>query len=350
MTSFRFLDVSGVGNSGKSAVVDILRECESVHAPEYWFEFDLIRVPGGLLDLRYHLLTDWSPVRSHAAVQAFRDVVAKVGSDPSWWDLLGLMRATSQRYDRRFNRRFTTLAETFIRSLLIGSYRAEWPYDDFRESDQVRLARKVLRRLGLRRYLAREVSLTDGPDFDVHAAEFLQGLFSEIVPSEAKWVVLNNSFEPFNPQPALDMISGSRHVVVTRDPRDIYVSGLSTHGVGAEDKGLLAFDNDGMNKSFLATDDLKLFVQRSRLYHKHLCTQADSRVLRLRFEDLVSDYDTNVARLLDFLDLPAASHLRRRTCFDPIRSGGNVGLWCRYSRQEEIRYIEQQLPELLVNA
>ena len=37
-----FIDVSGVGNSGKSAVVDLLRELSHFYVPEYWFEFDFI--------------------------------------------------------------------------------------------------------------------------------------------------------------------------------------------------------------------------------------------------------------------------------------------------------------------
>lgn len=349
MTQLHFVDVSGVGNSGKSAVVDILRECASVHAAEYWFEFDLLRVPGGLLDLRRNLVDDWSPIRSHAAVHAFLNVVGKMGSDPRWWDIPGMIGSTSQRYDERFNGRFVILSERFARSLVIASYRAEWPYDDLRKVGPIRLGRKILRRLRLRRQLAREVLLVDGRDFDTRAAAYLRDLYSEIVPGGTEWVVLNNGFEPFNPSPALDMIAGSRQIVVTRDPRDVYVSGLNAHAVGAGDKGLLAFDNDGMNKSFLATDDLQVFVARCRLYHQHLPVESDARVLRLRFEDVVRDYDASIGRIRAFLGLSATSHLRPRTYFDPARSDTNVGIWRRYSRQEEIRYIEQQLPGLLVD-
>ena len=47
----RFVDVSGVGNSGKSAASDILREFDRFWVPPFDFEFDLIRGPGGLLEL-----------------------------------------------------------------------------------------------------------------------------------------------------------------------------------------------------------------------------------------------------------------------------------------------------------
>ena len=40
----RYIDVSGVGNSGKSAVVDLLREVDEIYVPDFQFEFDLIPI------------------------------------------------------------------------------------------------------------------------------------------------------------------------------------------------------------------------------------------------------------------------------------------------------------------
>src|SRR5882757_2575704 len=157
MGKFRFVDVSGVGNSGKSAVVDLLREVENVYAPEYWFEFDILRVPNGILDLRHRILDDWSPTRTHYAIRAFRDVVEKMGVDPRWWDVSGLLRSTSQRYDRRFKDQFRMLAAEFGSSFIRARYLAEWPHDHYFESDARRLISKILRRLGLRRQMRREV-------------------------------------------------------------------------------------------------------------------------------------------------------------------------------------------------
>lgn len=344
-----FVDVSGVGNSGKSAAVDLLREIDGLWAPEYSFEFDLPRVPGGLIDLRTNLVTDWSPVRSHAAVHAFRDVVHKMGRDPAWWDIWGLMQSTSQRYDRRFRGQFIELSERFLQSLVVGSYRAEWPYSDLAEQPLLRLGRKILRRAGLRRQLAREVLLVDGAKFDQRAAAYLETLYRSIVSPQTELVVMNNAFEPFNPVPFLDMLAGSKQIVVTRDPRDMYVSGLNAHKVDKRDRGLLAFDNDGMNKSFLATDDLSMFVKRYRLYHTNLYRGPDPRVLRLRFEDLVADYERTVQRVLDFLGVAPTQHARPKSAFDPQRSAANIGIWRRYSGGAELRHIEAELGEYLAN-
>jgi hypothetical protein len=349
MTALSFVDVSGVGNSGKSAVVDLLREIDRVWVPEYWFEFDLLRVPGGVLDLRGHVVSDWSPIRSHDAVHAFRDVVRKMGCNPAWWDVAGLLTSTSQRYDRRFRGQFIAASEAFVESLVVGRYRAEWPFDGLRQRSSVRFARKVLRRMGFRKQLLREVLLVDGRGFDERASAYLDGLYRRIIPPDADRVVMNNGFEPFHPIPALDMLAGAKQIVVTRDPRDMYVSGLNAHKVGAADRGLLAFDNDGMNKSFLASDDIELFIRRYALYARQLYRGPDRRVLRLRFEDLVRDPAPAVARIFGFLEIDPARHARAGTCFRPDQSAKNVGLWRQYSRQDEIRAIGARLGEHLVD-
>ena len=54
-----FIDVAGTGNSGKGAFVDLLREFDDFFVPEWFFEFDLIRIPGGLLDFRHCLVEIW---------------------------------------------------------------------------------------------------------------------------------------------------------------------------------------------------------------------------------------------------------------------------------------------------
>lgn len=348
MCEFQFIDVSGVGNSGKSAVVDLLREVDGLFVPEYWFEFDLIRVPGGLLDLRHCLLEDWSPVRSHAAYHAFIDVVGKMGMNPAPWDLLGLIRATSQRYDRRFLGQFTPLSLAFVEQFKVGSYKAEWPYDGLRELGPLRFLKKVLRRVGFRKNMVQDVLLLDGKDFDQAAQVYLRALYGLIVPKTCDRVVLNNGVEPFNPAPGLDML-GARQIVVTRDPRDVYVSGLNHHNVGKADASLLAFDNDGMNKSFLATDDLALFVKRYRLYQKKVFAGNRPDVLQVSFERLILEPEHHILAILNFLDIESTRHSRPGSHFVPARSAKNVGIWRQYSRKDEIRYIENQLPEFLVD-
>ncbi len=345
--TFQFIDVSGVGNSGKTAVVDLLREIDGVFAPPYWFEFDFIRIPNGLLDLRHRVLEDWSPVRSHFGVKAFIRAAEMMGLDPAWWNLRGLLLSTSQRYDRYFAGDFVRLSRQFANDLVRGAYVAEWPYDDLQLSGRGRFVRKALYKLGQRDALRRHVLLADAPDFDERATAYVNALFAPVA-DDADAVVLNNGFEPFDPVPGLEMIQRSYQIVVTRDPRDVYVSGLNRHNVGGQDRNLLPFDNDGMNKSFLATDDLTQFILRQKVYHAHLYKGDDTRVMRVRFEDLCLRYEDTVAGILAFLRCDSVRHRAPKTCFVPEKSSENVGVWRRYSKQSEIDEIARCLPGLLV--
>ena len=49
---------AGYGYSGSSAVVDLLKEYDNCDSISDNFEFRLIKDPGGLEDLRYHLPMD----------------------------------------------------------------------------------------------------------------------------------------------------------------------------------------------------------------------------------------------------------------------------------------------------
>ena len=343
-----FVDISGVGNSGKGALVDFMREIDKFYVPEYWFEFDMFRIAGGLLDFRHCLLEDWSPVRSDAAYHEFIDVTNKMGLDPSFLNIIGLLKSSAQRYDRRFDGQFRALSYEFANHFKIGSYKAEWGFAGLRENDFARLIRRIARRVGFRRSMLNEVVLMDGRDFDKTAKSYVKELYRLFIPPDCENVVFNNAFEPFNPEPGLTML-GARQIVVTRDPRDVYISGLNHHNVNHKDKSLLAFDNDGLSKAFLATDDLETFVKRFRLYQDQLFKGSRKDVLHVKFEELILDYTAHKKMILDFLDIDPSQHTRPKSFFEPKESENNVGLWRNFSGKDEIRFIESELNEFLIN-
>jgi len=342
----KFIDLTGVGNSGKSAVGQILSEIRGIWVPHHFFEFDFIRVRGGLLDLRHAFSEDWSPVRSHAAFQAFKELIYKMGSDPAFWNLRGHMKTGGTHYDRQFNGNFIQQSEKFLHSFLIGSFVAEWPFERLNDSAIKNLLLKVFQKVGLRKLARKEVLLLDGKEFDLRATEYLENLFTEIVPENCHSVVLNNGFEAFNPTPALDMIKDSKQIVVLRDPRDIYVTGLNAHNVDPIDSYLSYSDNDGLNKSFLASDGLDSFVTRLKLYFDNLPDQKEGRVLFINFEDLVLEYDRSIKLILDFLEMDQKDHISPRTYFDPENT--TLGFWKKYSKINDIKYIEDKLSNYLL--
>lgn len=340
-----FIDVSGVGNSGKTAVTQILSEVRNIWVPHHFFEFDLLRIPGGLIDLKRSITDDWSPIRSHYAYNSFMRLIYKMGEDPKPYDILGHFKSGSTHYNRVFNGSFIKHSEQFLSSFLVGSYLAEWPYDRYTYGNFRNFSTKILYKLGMRKQLREKVLIVSGDNFNDLATDYLNNLYKELVPEDTNSVVLNNGFEPFNPKPFLDTIYNSKQITVQRDPRDIYVTGMNDHNKRQKGNSLKAFDNDGLNKSFLASDSLELFVNRVKVHMENLPSYSDKRILRLQFEDLVNDYEDSISKIFSFLDIDPTEHIEPRKYFDPDNT--SMGSWKEYSNKKDIEFIEDNLSQYL---
>ena len=66
------VNLTGFNFSGKGAVAAILRGMEPIKSFQHGREFEMFRLPGGFIDLRYALVDTWSPMRSDMAIRNFR--------------------------------------------------------------------------------------------------------------------------------------------------------------------------------------------------------------------------------------------------------------------------------------
>ena len=67
----KHVDITGLGNSGKAIVSDYLMEFNNIYVPRKDFEFNLLRAPGGLMDMYYGLVENWTPIRSDDSIRRF---------------------------------------------------------------------------------------------------------------------------------------------------------------------------------------------------------------------------------------------------------------------------------------
>ncbi len=343
---FHFVDVSGVGNAGKSAVVDFLREFPSFHVPAHSFEFDLFRVSGGLVDLHHHLVEDWSPIRSDRAIKEYRALVRRMALSPRWYDIPGKLVSSGQNYDRVFGGKFLQYNEELIEKLVAGELEAYWPYDWLRMTPLTLATNKALMKLGSTRLIRSKVYLSNQNDLSALVTTMMNRLFSELVAPDKTHVVLNNAFEPFNPERSLNLLHHSKSILFYRDPRDVFVSGMNKGNVAAADQALQAKENDGRNKSFLGTDNLETFVVRYRTYMNNLYRGNDPRVLRVRFEDFVVNHDEWRPRILEFLGIDGNDQ-KRSSHFRPETSSQNIGIWKKFSNAETVRALSHELKDYL---
>lgn len=337
----KYINATGVGNSGKSALVDVLREIRGFYVPEFSFEFDLFRMPGGIIDLKHNIHNNWTPIKSDLAIKKFKKLITTIGLSPSYFDLIGMCKSSGQRYDARFNNKFIELSIEYINKFITGSYKALWPYETVDTNGIIRLTQRVLSRLGLKRYFMQDVYLVESENFNLETKKYIDSLFREVVKNDTDYVVFNNALEPTS-KDCLDIIENLKNIVVVRDPRDIFVSGINSYKLQKQDKELIAFDNDGLNKSFLATDEIDTFVLRFDTYIKKLLKKSDKYLL-IKFEDLVLEYEKTLSVVFDFLGIPQSYHTAKGRYFRPELSQNNIGLWKKYSNKKEINYIESSL-------
>ncbi len=325
--TYKFLDLSGYAFTGKHAVNDLVREFKGYHVPHFAVEFNLIRIQGGIRDLETALVEDWSPIRSDAAIRRFKRLVVRLGWKNEWLKPKSWFSAVGWNYDAYYGGRFLELSREYIDRLVDVSWIADWPYPLAEISGIELFARKFLR-LAFRVKRANDfrVCLAAPEDFLGLTRRYLQAVLASNVGPDMGTIVMNNAFEPFNPGRALRYFDSAKAVIVDRDPRDSYVAGL------------------WYRPNRLPVEEFIRRFKFSRRVAGH-CDRNSSRVLSLRFEDLVLDYKATVAKILTFLEESPEVHVREKEHFKPDESKKNIGLWKRHDDREAIDKIHHELKE-----
>lgn len=326
--NYKYLDLSGYAFTGKHAVIDLLREFKGYNVPHFEFEFNLLRIQGGIRDLETALVDDWSPIRSDAAVRRFRLVTNRLAAKNSYLDPLSWFSAAGWNYEDYFNGQFRNLSEEYLTSLITSSWVTNWPYPLLEVSNCDLFLRKLLKLLGSGKSMDFEVCLAAPDKFVELTQSYMSGLMAAFVNNcdTTNTVVMHNSFEPFNPGRSLKYFADAKCIIVDRDPRDNYVAGLWYRPTALP---------------------VSQFIQRYRLYRQAASPSGleGGRILKVRFEELVFDYSSTLAKILSFLGESPSIHAEPKKYFDPAVSAKNVGIWKTYEKQDEIEMIARELKE-----
>ena len=329
----KVLDVSGYSFSGKSAIYDLLEEFDGYCGQGKEFEFDLLRASGGVLDLEFALIRNWSPVRSSEAIRRFGILTRNFGGDGR-----GLSRLTrlGTYYEKHFPG-FESFSKKYLEELCDVEWESYWPFVYFDAGKMEIFWRKTLARLFRIDTMRSRVVLArpDAMHFHKVTRSYLRTIFGNFQRPDCRTLVLNNAFEPFAPENSINLFDDARCIVVDRDPRDIYLSALRAGRVGNTDVGRA-----------VTGETVGDFIARFRIYR---CGdyEENPRVLRLRFEDLIENYEETVAKILRFLDESPSTHVRKGAIFKPSLSAQGIGQWQKATGEERIavKCIENELQE-----
>jgi len=341
---FNYVDISGFGHSGKTVVADLLREFDGFWVPDNLFEFDLIRAPGGIIDLNYALVDNWSLIRSDAAIRRFKKIAQRMGINATLKSPFSIFKAYGTNYQNLFNKKFFNITDNYINSLVDYQLERFWPYPLLESSNFDIFNERISRLLFKNYHQKRKIFTTKfNLNFSQCTKIYLDSLYSEIVPTTVNSVVLLNAAEPFNPSRLTKIIDNLKVIIVIRDPRDIYASFFLKNSLHIPD-----FDNSenlwAIKKSMLNTDNIDCFIKQQKLLFSNIRSNKNSKnILNLSYEEIILNYDVNLEIIMDFLSLKPNQHINPRKYFSPNISFKNIGLWKLLPDQRPINRIAEEL-------
>ncbi len=337
----KFVDISGFGHSGKGVITDLLKEFEGYQVPHYNFEFNLIRIQGGLINLMQDLVENWSPIRSNAAIYRFRNVIERIGTTasikkPSSWFI-----SNGMNYEGYFQNHFFEESNKFIEQLIHFGYEGEWPYPMIDEPGYKQFWQRLLLKSKFKTSFKRDILVSVPWNFVELCNTYLNNLFRYVLEPGKSVMILHNALEPFNPSDGIKLLGDAKVIVVQRDPRDIFASTLSV-----ESSYVPEYETSRhwqIKRDFLLSSRIEDFIFRQKTLYNQITNKEDKNVLRVSYEDMILNYEESLTRVYSFLGEDSNIHVHKGKHFKPEMSKNNIGLWKKINQSDEIRKIENEL-------
>lgn len=325
----KIISCAGYYGSGSSALTDTVSEYEGVKSLTD-YEFRFIQDIDGLTDLEYHLVKNHHRHNAGHAIKRFLKLAEF--QHGKWFNA---------RYEPFFNGKFLSITRNYVKSLIEFSYNGYWYMDMldrgiwfyYLKSIEGKIRRKIP--FLSNNYMPNELTFGAHPTesrFLELTKKYLTHLFREANPEDAPYLMVDQLIPSSGINQCLRYFDCDIKVfVVTRDPRDIYLS----------DKYVW--------KSGICPRDPKVFCKWFRYTHESNRDEIpdSNHVMELQFEDLIYCYDNEIKRIEKFLGFDAEQHKRPFNNFNPQRSIHNTQLWKVYPDKTAMDIIERELEDYL---
>ena len=294
----KFIDISGYGHSGKTVVSDFLKDSENVFSFPNNVEFELIRIPNGLLDLYLSIHESWNVIRSTHKIKEFNKLILRIGTTPKKYKPWTYLNSSGHSYEKLFNNNFKREADKFISKIILEKHKSFWPFVNLNNS-QLELILNKIKYKFFNKLVVSDIYYTRTDQIQNEIYIFLNSLFNHVVNNKQTHVLFSNAFEPFNPKFALQMINNSKSIIVNRDPRDIYASQINSNEIFVPD--FEKYKNlDKMKAEMTHFDDINKFISRYKILQENTTLNNES-VMKIQFEDFVLDFNKESLKVLNFL-------------------------------------------------
>ncbi|WMJ22633.1 sulfotransferase [Paludicola sp. MB14-C6] len=325
----------GYMGSGSSAITHLVSEFKGYEAKAGIFEFVFLHCPNGLFDLEDKLLVGNTTLRSDEALHSFYNTMKMLYDKKYWW--VG-------HYKEIIGEDFWPVTQNFIESLIQCKPDYFWyPQENVNTRMFFKLILNKLvsiatfKKIHLKKPLLYPeiwLSYVKPDEFYEKAKAYLNQIF-DMLGVEKNHIILDQLLLPQNMH-RIDHYfdSNLKAFVVQRDPRDVFI--------------INKYIWPAQNEIVPFSTEVEDFCRQYRLMREAERRTDSKKVIYLKFEDLVYNYDESIKAILNFLDLSPADHIRKKEKFKPEISINNTQLFRAnpsYKREAEI--IENMLPEYL---
>ena len=299
---------AGLGSTGSSALVDLLKEVEGFYSMDD--EFRLFVDPGGLVNLRDAIVENWSIFQTDMAIRNFIKMTADV-STRHFGPYTGL------NHSKYFDDLLTRELEVFINNICHLQFRGMWYGIDnvfIRKLNRFSFLRKS--RIGSKKMYVGKF-LTE-EEFSKHVSMFINRLVNHLLEKHNKqYFCFNENLSCMFPEKIMSMLPGSKIVLVIRDPKDVYMDSLRVQWPAIPE------DPDEFIKwQILVYKGWMKIQERFTAY-----PNAEELLKVVRFEDLILNNDQTSREIFEFLGLDESDHTNKGKFLIPENSKKNISQW-----------------------
>lgn len=348
MSNNKIITLKGFWSTGGSAVNDFLLEFSNIFGVKQQ-EITLFETTDGLMDLEYRFQNNKSNIFTGMQMEKFRRLV----------DYLSVYGQYSLAYDdpRFFDGYFKKRSYEFLDKISLEEREAALEIDWHMIKDKhfnlkykrlpiwrYRIASKLAKLIPfmfasklkpLSHYFPRTHYYipADKETFDNELQRYVNDLFSYLSNRDdvkRKHLLLDQMFNIDSFLKYKDRIPNLKYIIVDRDPRDIYL--LQREKL----------------KSLVVPLDAEGFISWFKSGRAGLNDELKKQCLYVRFENLIYDYDNEMKRIMDFLELDEKDHVNPKEHLNPDVSIKNTQMFKKTDKyKEDIAKIEEALPEYL---
>lgn len=319
----------GYHDTGASVVDDLLRECDNIAQGESNAELRVLHDPDGISDLEYHLVNDPHRLGGSLAIRRF----------------MAYCQKQSRMEQKLLGKEWNTITKDFAESL------ANIKFKGWLEGDELffplwkqkwywcirafnYFAPKCIKKQRWHNFFPNEetyyASLSEQEFLD-KTRKFVDWICTTMNPDNKEYLVLDQFASTHNPVNACRYTDDLKIIIVDRDPRDLYI-----HDVKMYEEHILA-------------PEAKDFAVQYRRMRREVVKDDPQKVLRVKYEELIWEYDKTIQKVFDFLGIdPSVHHVARKKFFNPAISINGTQLWKRYPQYaKEVKFIENELKDML---